>query len=461
MSRSAPTPQLLRVRARALIDGDGTRHAPGAVLVGADCTEHGSPPRDARSPAWRLLAAGEPSVVARHPAAGGAATLDLPNSILIPGLVNAHCHLDLTHIGPRPFEPDGGFVGWADHIRRNRPMASSDIGAAIARGVDLSLQGGVVAVGDIAGAAGGRPSLEPWRALRESPLEGVSFLEFFAIGMGRDRGQEAARRAMTQAECERAGRGIRFGLQPHAPNTVDRRVYEWAADEARRSGLAISTHLAETVEEREFVARAAGPQREFLERLGLWDESATECIGRGEHPVRHLASALAAARFLVAHVNDAPDETIEILARTGAAVAYCPRASAYFGAEQRLGPHRYRDMLAAGIVVALGTDSIVNLPAAAADVGVSTWDEMRVLARRDGTDPALLLRMATILGAAALGLDSAAYRFAAPSPLAGLVAVEAGPPTAPREDAADVLGQALRGNARPRLLLPDGGRSAG
>lgn len=103
--------------------------------------------------------------------------------------------------------------------------------------------------------------------------------------------------------------------------------------------------------------------------------------------------------MLVAHVNDATDEAIGILAGSRATVVYCPHASEYFGAHRHFGPHRYRDMLAAGVRVALGTDSIVNLPDGD---GLSVLEEMRLLYRRDGTRPELLLGMATVNGGAAV-----------------------------------------------------------
>jgi cytosine/adenosine deaminase-related metal-dependent hydrolase len=140
-----------------------------------------------------------------------------------------------------------------------------------------------------------------------------------------------------------------------------------------------------------------------------------------------MAEVLGAAPFLVAHVNDCDDAAIRTLARTGTSVAYCPRASAYFGAERHFGPHRYRDMLGAGINVALGTDSIVNLPESAVGAaGMSILDEMRFLYRRDGTDPRVLLGMGTVNGARALGLPADAFAFGVGGEMAGLASVEVG-----------------------------------
>lgn len=431
----AQAPPLVLVEALAAADAAGPVVSPGSLLLRFD---HPRIPHAAT-----LLAAGTPAEVASHPLAAAAHRLRLPRSVLIPGLVNAHTHLDLTHIGPLPHDPTDagpGFVGWIDVIRARRAAAEAAIAESVQRGVRLSLAGGVVAVGDIGGAVppGGRPSLVPWRTLRESPLLGVSFLEFFGIGLSETPRMEMLEGILAEAAAEPGGPGsasddiARLGLQPHAPNTVGLRAYRWAAQRARELNLRLATHLAETIEERRFIGEAAGPQRELLERVGVWDAALLADIGRGRHPVEHLAEVLALHPFAAAHVNDAGDEAIATLARTRTTVVYCPRASTYFGAAARFGPHRYRDMLSAGIPVALGTDSVVNLHPWAEDGAVARLgplDEMRLLHERDGTNPALLLRMATLAGAEALGLDPERFTFTPPAPgrpraVAGVVAVE-------------------------------------
>lgn len=440
MNRTPPALEapITRLDALGIADGGGVCASPGSLLLAAG-----------GDGAVEVLAAGTPAQIDTHPASAAAKRLSFPTSILIPGLVNAHTHLDLTHIGPRPHDPGDGFVAWVDVIRAGRHTQDGAIAESVRRGIELSLAGGTVAIGDIAGAPGGQPMLAPWRAMAESGVLGVSFLEFFGIGATRERARARLEALLVELPAG-TGESARLGLQPHAPNTVDRRLYEWAVAASRRHGLALSTHLAETPEEREFVATGRGPQREMLERLGVFDDSVLDHIGRGEHPVRHLRDVLGSARFVVAHVNDADDDALETLAAAGASVAYCPRASAYFHAERAFGPHRYREMLAAGINVALGTDSIVNLPPEAADPargGMSILDEMRLLHQRDGTDGRTLLAMGTVNGAAALGLEPGWFAFS-PGPLAGVVAVEAG-----ERSAGSPLSWILRSGGPATLLL--------
>lgn len=355
----------------------------------------------------------------------GVPLLTLHEQLLMPALVNAHTHLDLTHIGPQPHEPGDGFVRWVDMIRTNRAQTDEDIARCVRLGIERSLKGGVIAVGDIAGAPAGRLTESPARILADSPLLGVSYLEFFGIGTSAPgcirRVDAFLRDHASSLMREMEGSGVRFGLQPHATNTIDLSVYRWVALAALARDIPVSTHLAETPEERAFIAHATGPQREMLERLGVWDDSILDTIGKGNHPIEHLEEVLSTSPMLVAHVNDATDHGIEILASTNTSVAYCPRASAYFGADAHFGHHRYRDMLDAGVNVCLGTDSIVNLDT---PDRMSTLDDMRLLWTRGDRDPIRLLSMGTRNGAIALGIDPVRFSLKQDARPAGIVGIE-------------------------------------
>lgn len=427
-----PAKETLLIRAAGVADDRGMLVGPGGLV----------------------LETGPEGLVVREVIEGGRATdrgvvpgvdrvLDLPDHILIPGMVNAHCHLDLTSVGPLPRPQVDSFADWLRAVRTRRPQDKASIAASVRRGIELSLAGGVVAVGDIAGCVRSGPSLAPWQLLRESPLEGVSFLEFFAFGRGEASGLAAVERALAEAGSERA----MLGLQPHAPYSVNLPAYQRAVDLAERWGLPLCTHLAESMEERAFVAGASGAQRTFLESLGLWDDAELEHVGHGRSPVEHLGAVLLRRPWLLAHVNDCSNEGIAALARTGASVAYCPRAHRYFGFGDSVGPHRYRVMMEHGVNVCLGTDSIINLPGASDDPlrgRLSVLDEARVLAGEDGVEACTLLSMMTSNGARALGMEESRYRFAPGRGIAGVVAVRTGQ--------ADPLGE-LFGNGEPPRLL--------
>lgn len=371
-----------------------------------------------------VLAVGEPGLIDRHPRNVGAVRIERRESVVVPGLVNAHTHLDLTHMGPRAFDRLGGFAGWIDMIRRERLDEASAIRASVRRGVELSLAGGVVAIGDIAGAVGGRASPIAACALLEACSEfgviAAPFVEFFAPGdrLGEPFGDRE--RASLDALAAALGQcGSDVGVQPHAPYSVSPEAYRRACAMARDTSprRRVCTHLAESIEERDCLTHGSGPIASFLTGLGV--RLPERPTGAGTS-VAYLGAESLAMTDIAVHVNDASDQDIAMLATAGVSVVYCPRASEYFGHAQQLGPHRYRDMLAAGINVALGTDSIVNLDTPGR---ISTLDEMRLLYLRDGVEPRVLLEMVTTRGARALGLEESLFTFSPGKPIAGVVAL--------------------------------------
>jgi cytosine/adenosine deaminase-related metal-dependent hydrolase len=440
-----PLGQVLRLDAARVVDGAGVDHAAGAMLVevapasapGArvgmgDVGRAGCGEGYEVTGTIRVLAVGRATDLDHHETKRYAKRIELGDAWLVPAFVNAHTHLDLTHLGPHDLD-ERGFEGFIAHVRGGRCVDDPGIAASVRQGVEMSRAGGVVAVGDIAGAVRGRPSLAAYRALRECGLLGISFLEFFAAGVGwEDRVAEVeslARTALegggvedTRTSAPDLSRGVRLGLQPHAPYSVCRAAYARAIELAQKCGMSICTHVAESLAEREYIERAGGPFRTLMEGLGLWRDSMLDEYGKGARPIEHLREMLAMGPMLAVHLNDVRDAEIELLASLGTVtVVYCPRASDYFRAPSFFGPHRYRDMIRAGIRVVLGTDSIINLPSGT--TRISTIDEVVHLTRRDGIAFHDALGMATWAAAEALGLDARPFRFERGNTLAGLVAL--------------------------------------
>lgn len=337
------------------------------------------------------LAVGTPQEIGRF----DGPVIDLPGHVALPPLVNAHAHLDLTSVGPLTF--DGTFAAWAGEVRARRPATADAVSVAVREGVRRAVAGGTGLIGDIAGRFG----LDAVGALRdEAPrhgLRGVAYVEAFGIGSA-TAGGVSFFRSLRERVATDAG-GIRLGASPHAPYSCADDTYAAAA----ASGLPVATHLAETLEEERFVLDCTGPLADLLREVGAWTP---ELRGWGVDPVRRVLPLVRGTGAAVVHLNYVTDGALAALADEARGdrppvVVYCPRASAYFRhpAAGR-GPHRYREMLAAGIPVALGTDSAIVLGGAPT---ISVLDEMRFLWRRDGTDPALLLAMATVHGAQALG----------------------------------------------------------
>ncbi len=451
----------LLLTAAAVIDAHSVAAAPGALLLDVS-TFDGVVTRLGGFPgSWcraRCLLAGPAGEVAMSPLAAGAKRIDLPTSILIPGLVNAHTHLDLTNIGPRPHDATAGFIGFARLVMQSRPRDEAGVRAAVREGVRMSMAGGVVAVGDIGGMIG--PLIDTWVAdeLKKSPLMGTSFGEFFAMSQAAADRLDTMLAPVAQPVHER-GR-VRRGLSPHAPYSVSARGYARAMQLCRDLELPVSTHLAESVHEREAVVHARGPAVELLKSLGVYDDEAQRWLGHARSPVDLLREVIArggkaaGAPLSLVHCNDLSDADVDVLDASGASVIYCPRSSEYFDAPGAFGPHRYRELLGRSVNVALGTDSIINLPAGSDRI--SPWDEAVVLYQRDRTPPTprTLLAMMTTSGARAIGLSPAAFVFAAsegPRGLAGVAAVEVG--AAGGQSAEELLEAALVDKGAPSLVV--------
>ena len=350
-------------------------------------------------------------------------TVDLPDRLLLPPMVNAHAHLDLTGLGPRAYE--GEFVTWLRGVIEDRPTEEDTVTRAVEEGLRLSREAGVVYLGDVAGsvaaiharrhiAAGGRGGACP----------GVSFLE--CLGSGED-GLERFhdRLEMLDAvpyESEVPGyhRGVMTGLSPHAPYSTSREVYDAAAKVSASRFFRLCTHMAESPAELEFIAHGTGPFRGLLEEMGRFDPSAERA---GQHPIDALAEPLKRARWVLAHCNYIDDHHLPMLAKAGASVAYCPVASDYFGftgggtGGGAGNTHRYREMIQMGVNVCLGTDSIVcQPPREEQSQPLGILPQMRHLYRRDGTDPQTLLKMATLNGMHAMELRQADASFSQHAP---------------------------------------------
>lgn len=339
--------------------------------------------------------------------------------LVTPAHVNAHTHLELTSIGPVPY--GGDFTQWIRGILDQRAVGGEAVHASAAEGVRLLRDGGVGYVGDIGATRHGEGAV--WSALVQAGMPGVAFAEV----LGYD-GETANRektglqtlhlgeeRSSVKASGENAV-SLRRGLQPHAPYSTGRALYAACVEMATQHDLPLATHLAELVEEAEFIGQAKGLFRKFVENLGLWHDGLLETYGHGLSPVRWLEPYLPQRPWLLAHCNYVDDTDLDLLAKTGAAVAYCPIASEYFGHPSAgHAPHRYRDMIKLGIPVALGTDSIL-CQAPDETQPLAILPAIRRLHQRDRTDPVVLLAMATTMGHRALRQPEAWGRLAPGSP---------------------------------------------
>ena len=312
-----------------------------------------------------------------------AEVFDAGNSIIVPGLINAHTHLELSNV-PRPAAP-ARFIDWVIQLMQS-PVPAGGMEAGIAQ----CLKFGVTAVGDITT----RP-MATREILNRSPLRGVSFGEVRAMAQRRaflqSRIEQSRAMPVIASQVQHADQ-IRAGITPHAPYSIESTGYARCLQEARQHHLPLATHLAETREEAEFLSHHTGPFRELWELLNAWDKQVPTFAGG---PIRFAESiGLLDHPTVLAHVNFCHDDEMRLLADGNASVVYCPRTHAYFSHP----PHRWREMLAHRINVAVGTDSC----ASAGDLNLV--DDLRLLHQiAPEVETRVLWEMATVRAARALG----------------------------------------------------------
>ena len=285
----------------------------------------------------RVVAVGpQAEIEARH---GRAERVD---AVLLPALVNAHTHLELSHLQGRV--PGGaGLADWVRTLvatRANHP----DPGGAIAEAVLRLEEAGVAAVGEVTNTLAALP------ALRRAGIAGTLFHEVFGFSperIARALDQAAAARAAIDDPAGLAASGLRIAPSPHG-------VYSTNPEVVARLLAAgpASIHLAEDPAERAFCARAEGPFAHLNRVLG-----ATALAPFAPSPAAAVAPHLRADSLCV-HCVDLDAEDLALLAASGATAVLCPRSNLHVGGRLPDLPR----LLAAGIPLAVGTDSLASSP---------------------------------------------------------------------------------------------------
>ena len=314
----------------------------------------------------------------------GAEVCDLGNVAVLPGLVNAHTHLEFSHLAEPIGEPGTRFVDWLRAAMALRPEQPARAAGAVAAGLRECLREGVTTLAEIT-----QPDWSP-EPFARAGLDATVFLEL--IGPTPDRATAAIDLAREHVQEQGPSR-LRLGLSPHAPYSVRPELLAAAVKLSSQTRTPIAFHLAESREELEWIGHRTGPLRDMLNDLGAWD---AESLERGARPLDYLRTLSKAHRALVVHGNYLDDEEIAFLADRSdrMPVVYCPRSHARFGHDA----YPLVEMLRSGAAVALGTDSRASSP------NLSMLEEMRYVARKHpGVPGATVLQLGTIRGARALG----------------------------------------------------------
>jgi aminodeoxyfutalosine deaminase len=309
--------------------------------------------------------------------AGGDEIRDHGNGVIFPALVNAHTHLELCALKGR-IATHKGFDFWVkDLIEKRALLDNNDLLEASEIGIREIFATGCGAVGEISSLG---LTLEP---LQKSGLAGVWFRE--SLG---DRVSNAD-------NWESRSGDLRTSLAGHAPHTTSPKVLVEIKNRARWHNAPFSIHMAESDDEMSFLTTAQGPWKDFLLSRGIDPQSWGLPV---ESPVRHLhAIGILDNRTILVHLLHADQTDMNTIHESGAHVCLCPRSNTAL--HQRL-PDLDR-MIRAGLHLCLGTDSLSSVSS------LSMLDEMAFVSKSfPMAAPENIFQMATLGGAAALGLDN-------------------------------------------------------
>ena len=307
--------------------------------------------------------------------------IDLGPVAVLPGLVNAHTHLELSWMrGQVP--PANSMPKWAGALMSLRRTVSHEPPEPIGAAIVEARAAGTVLVGDVTN------TLATYDWIADSDLSAVFFRELLGFSA-------ADPDAVVDAAAEQIASlmpiaWLRASIVPHAPYSVSPALFEAIA---RRAGdRPISIHLGESPAEIEFLRTGTGEWRALLESLGVWNDGWTPpACGPVEYMERF---GLLNDRLLAVHGVQFTEDDLARLGRAGATLVTCPRSNVWTGA----GEPPIERFYASGVRVAIGTDSLASV------LDLNLFAELAAVRRLAPRVPAReLLASATVHGAAGLG----------------------------------------------------------
>ncbi len=319
------------------------------------------------------------------------APVDLGEVAVLPALVNAHTHLELSWLGGR-VPPSTNLIDWIVEqmrIRRKDPAAAAVVRERASSAIAAMKASGTGVVGDVTN------TLEVTDLLRDSGLAGVIFHE--VIGFNPDDPTRIVDDAFDRVRALELGPRLRATVAPHAPYSVAPGLFQALSARRRAEGLKSPTtvHVAESQDELELLERGTGRWRMALERVGSWNPGfqAPRC-----GPVEYLDSlGFWQGSTLAVHGVHLTPAALRTLSERGATVVACPRSNRYVGT----GVPPIESFFASGVRVAIGTDSLASVE------DLNLFQEVAELHRMaPGVTPRALLACATRAGAEALGFGA-------------------------------------------------------
>jgi cytosine/adenosine deaminase-related metal-dependent hydrolase len=356
------------IRARIVVTMDGPPIENGGVAISGN----------------QIIDVGKfPAVSAQHP---GKKTVDLGEKALLPGLINAHCHLDYTCLRGK-IPPRKSFADWIRAINAEKAKLSrEDYLASINEGFAEAKRFGTTTIANLT-------AFSELISQIQAPVRTWWFAELIDV-----RSPERANEIVDLA-IESLKPAENQGLAPHALFTASRDLYRRCEEVARREKILLTTHLAESREEIEMFRHGSGPLYEFTQSI---DRPMDDCGQETplEKFVGRIGGASLPAQWIVAHLNELAESDFKLLKKLTSKfhIVHSPRSHDYFGHSR----FPFEKLRALGFNICLGTDSL------ASNESLSLFAEMRAFQRSEPEiSPDKVLEMATVN--AGLALDQSPH----------------------------------------------------
>ena len=343
------------VRARTVVTIDGAPIENGAVAVSGN----------------RIVDVGRFAEIKTRNAGK---TVDLGEKVLLPGLINAHCHLDYTCLRGK-IPPQKSFTNWIQAINAEKAnLLPKDYVASINDGFAEASRFGTITIANLTAFPELISQIQP-------PIRTRWFAELIDVRMPEsatelvDRAMESLGRARPELVLSEAEGGAPLGLAPHALFTASSNLFRWCENISRRDNILLTTHLAESREEMEMFRHASGPLYEFLKSIGRpMNDCGNETplglfVGALPSTSLRTGSGRALPQWVVAHLNELTESDFELLEKSNARfhIVHCPRSHKYFGHS----PFAFDRLRSFDFNICLGTDSL------ASNESLSLFAEMR------------------------------------------------------------------------------------
>ncbi len=306
------------------------------------------------------------------------------NRVIMPALINAHIHLELSHLAHIGKQPVNSFIEWLEKMvaERDKIGAVSDKAREMAAlEMEKQYNDGVIALADI-----GNTTIST--EIKNEKLTLLPFVEYLGL----------ARKSVKPAEKKLASAPLSQLCSAHAPYSTHPEIIKIIKKRAKKLGQIFPIHLAELSEENQIIASGEGDIIDFIKKRGFYDDDFLKTSKNCQSSVNYLHRLKVLDKnTLCVHAIHVSNSDIELIKQSKAKVCLCPGSNEFLNN----GKAPVSKYLQAGILPAMGTDSSSSNPT------LSMWREMKIMAKLNPEVPSVdIIKMATMGGAEALQLDN-------------------------------------------------------